>query len=266
MKLALAQMQMSEDVHRNVERTMQCMEEAASNGAQLICFPEVQFYPFFPQFPNQEVSHYAYRMEDEVPQMLMKKAAKLGLVTVPNFYLQEDNLRYDASPVIDADGTLKGISKMVHVVQAHRVYEQDYYTPSDTGFHVYDTAAGKVGVVICYDRHFPESIRSCVLQDAQIILIPTAFWAGEPLDKYEWEMRTAAMQNNVFIAMCNRSGSEGELDFAGNSMVIDPNGEIIARAGIREELIYVDIEYGLIEHANQERHYLQLRRPEAYIN
>ncbi len=166
--------------------------------------------------------------------------------------------------MIDADGSLLGVSKMVHIVQAPCFYEQDYYTPSDTGFHVYDTAAGKIGVVICFDRHFPESIRSCTLKGAQLIVIPTANVKDEPLEMFEWEVRIPAMQNGVFIAMCNRVGLEGEMHFCGESIVIDPNGDIVAKADDTEQILYADIDFGMIVEVRKNRPFLELRRPGEY--
>jgi N-carbamoylputrescine amidase len=154
---------------------------------------------------------------------------------------------------------------MVHIVQIPQFYEQDYYTPSDDGFKVYETSAGRLGVVICFDRHYPESIRTCVLMGAQIILIPTAIVKGEPLDMFECELRLASWQNNVFIAICNRVGVEGDMNFNGNSMVVDPDGNLLARAGENEQILYCDIDYSRIKHSLSRRDFLALRRPEAYL-
>jgi len=110
----------------------------------------------------------------------------------PNLYLETNEKAYDASLFIDRTGEILGISKMVHIMQSPYFYEQDYYTPSDDGFKVYDTPEGKIGVVICFDRHLPESIRSCVALGADLILIPTANIDGEPLDLFEWEIRVQA--------------------------------------------------------------------------
>ena len=264
MRIGLAQMSMTEDVEENVTGAIGAMEEAARQGCDVISFPEVQFTPFFPQYLGKDVTDYALGMEDPAIERLRRVCRDLGLVCIPNLYLQEGDRRYDASPVIDADGAVLGISKMVHVVQAPRFYEQDYYTPSDSGFHVCNTAAGRIGVVICFDRHFPESIRTSVLKGAQLIVIPTANTRAEPGDLFEWEMRVAAMQNGVFIAMCNRVGLEGEMDFCGESLVVDPNGEVVAKADDREQLLLADIDLAMVEICRQSRPFLALRRPEHY--
>ena len=264
MKIALAQLKIGRIVQDNIEKAFRVMEEASKNGVQMICFPEVQFYPFFAQYKGQDVSDYEIGINDPLVIALRQKCKELGLVAFPNFYLKEGGKNYDASPVIDAKGDILGVSKMVHVCQVDKFYEQDYYTPSDSGFKVYDTLFGKVGIIVCYDRHYPESFRSCTLQGADLIIIPTANTKGEPLEMFEWEMRVSAMQNSVFIAMCNRSGLEGEMDFCGESLVIDPNGAVVAKAGDQEQILYVDIDLTQALKIRNQKPYFQVRRPETY--
>ena len=143
--------------------------------------------------------------------------------------------------MIDDNGTVMGISKMVHIAQAKYFYERDYYTPSDDGFRVYDTPFGKIGVVICFDRHLPDGIRSCGWQGADLVIIPTANINGEPLELFEWEIRVQAFQNTVFVAMCNRVGKEGEVAFSGQSLLAGPDGDLLFKAGAEEGLFVVDV-------------------------
>jgi predicted amidohydrolase len=166
--------------------------------------------------------------------------------------------------MIDAAGEIRGISKMVHIAQVPCFYEQDYYTPSDTGFKVYDTPLGRIGIVVCFDRHYPESIRTCVVRGASLILIPTANTIDEPRDLFECELRAAAMQNGVYIAMCNRTGPEGAVTFCGESIVVDPFGDVVVKASTGEELLMADIDLAKVAEARHKRPYLQLRRPELY--
>lgn len=264
MKVALAQVSLTSDVEQNVEKALRYMDQAADAGAQLICFPEVQLSPFFPQHPKQNVEKYVLQTDDDIIKRFQDKCRERNLVAVPNFYLEENGKRFDASPVIDADGLILGISKMVHVAQVPCFYEQDYYEPSDNGFQVYDTAVGKVGVIVCFDRHYPESFRTCTLRGAELIVIPTANAKSEPMELFEWELRVPAMQNSVFVAMCNRVGLEDEMDFAGESMVAGPNGELLAKAGDQEQLLLVDIDPNQVQQSRKARPYLPLRRPETY--
>jgi beta-ureidopropionase len=262
MRIALAQMSMDEEMQANLDKTLACMREAAREGAEIVCFPEIQFSPFFPQFPGGDAARYAVGIDDALVQAMQQTCRELGLVDVPNLYLDEGGKRYDASPIIDSNGAILGVSKMVHVVQAPFFYEQDYYTPSDSGFQVYQTSAGRVGVVICFDRHYPESIRACALKGAELVVIPTANTRDEPLEFFEWELRVAARQSGVFVAMCNRVGVEQEMDFCGESLVVDPYGAVLAKADDTEQILYVEVERELIERSRKARPYLELRRPE----
>jgi len=262
MRIALVQMSMEESPEPNLGKALAYVREAAGKGAELVCFPELQFSPFFPQSPGGDASRYAMGIDHPAMRSLQQACRELDLVAVPNLYLEEGGKRYDASPVIDSDGTILGASKMVHIVQMPLFYEQDYYTPSDSGFQVYRTSRGRVGVVICFDRHYPESTRSCALKGAQLIVIPTANVKGEPLELFEWELRVAAVQSGVFIALCNRVGLEHGMDFCGRSLVVDPNGELVARADEGQQVLYAEVDLDLIGHSREARPYLKLRRPE----
>jgi predicted amidohydrolase len=264
MKIALVQSALSDNMAQNLCKALFSMEEAADHGARLVCFPELHLSPFFPQYQDRDASRYVIPIEHEYVMKLQEKCRELNLVGFPNFYLQEGENRFDASPVIDSDGRLLGISKMVHIVQIPFFYEQDYYTPSDTGFLVYETAVGKIGVVICFDRHYPESIRSCTLNGAQLIVIPTAIIKNEPREMFEWELRISAMQNGVFIAMCNRVGLEDKVDFCGESIVVNPYGDVVVKADDTEQILYAEIDFMMIDEARKDRPFLELRRPEMY--
>ena len=133
---------------------------------------------------------------------------KNQIMAVPNIYLLENERPYDASILINKNGKILGIQKMVHIAQADKFFEQDYYTPSDDGFKVFETEFGKLGIVICFDRHYPESIRTEALKGADLILIPTVNTKAEPSEMFEWELRVQAFQNSTIIAMCNRVGAE----------------------------------------------------------
>lgn len=264
MRIALGQPKLEGNVQNNKAKAIRMMEEAAGNGAQLICFPELQLYPFFPQHRNQDVEKYALAIDDLIVSEIQEVCKRLSMTAVLNIYLKQNGKYYDASPVITPDGQISGISKMVHIVQAQGFYEQDYYTPSDDGFKVYRTPAGNVGVVICFDRHYPEAIRSCVLKGADIIIIPTANTKAEPSDMFEWELRVPAMQNSVYIAMCNRVGLEDNMDFCGESIVVHPDGHVIVKADDREQVVYADIDIDEGRKWRSKNLFLPLRRPEVY--
>jgi beta-ureidopropionase len=264
MKIALAQYALKHGTKENLAKALGFMEMAAKKQAQLICFPELCVSPFFPQYAQQSVSQHVTRIDDEVVGQFSSTCQRLKLAASPNVYLEEEGRKFDASLMIDAAGRIAGVSKMVHIAQVPCFYEQDYYTPSDTGFRVYETEWGRVAIVVCFDRHYPESIRTCVLRGAQLIVIPTANTTDEPSEMFEWELRVAAMQNGVYIAMCNRVGKEGGVTFCGESIVVDPHGNVVTKADAAEGLVYAEIDLTEVDRAREMRPYLPLRRPELY--
>jgi len=185
-------------------------------------------------------------------------------MAVPNIYLLENGKPYDTSILIDKNGNISGIQKMVHIAQADKFFEQDYYTPSDDGFKVFETEFGKIGIVVCFDRHYPESIRTEALNGADLILIPTVNTKAEPSEMFEWELRVQAFHNSTIIAMCNRVGAEGDMDFSGESIIVDANGNVIAKADDKEQILYVDVELKDASAIRASRPYTQLRRTEFY--
>ena len=264
MKLALAQMKLAPTEEENLQHALDMVQQAAQRGAELILFPELQLTPFFPQYAGRDMHGAAHTLGDDTLQALAAACRRLHLWAAPNVYLQQGAGYYDASLLIDAGGVTRGISKMVHITQAPLFYEQDYYTPAEDGFHVYDTPWGKVGIVICFDRHLPESIRTCAALGADLILIPTANTEGEPMELFEWELRVQAMQSSVWVAMCNRTGREDAMLFNGQSLVIDPHGNVATQTGSDETLLLCDVDLAAAAALRGQNPYFTLRRPGCY--
>ncbi len=264
MKIALVQMSNGGDIQSNLNKSLYAINEASKNGADIVLFPEVQLTEFFLQYKGREVKNYGVEISDDIVQKLKKACRDNHIMAVPNIYLKENNSYYDASLLIDKEGNIQGIQKMVHVAQAEQFFEQDYYKPSDTGFQIFDTEYGKLGIVVCFDRHYPESIRTEALMGADLILIPTVNTKSEPSEMFEWELRVQAFQNSVFIAMCNRVGVEDAMEFSGESILVDANGNVILKADDKEQIIYADINPRESEKVRSSRPYTNLRRPELY--
>ena len=264
MKLAMVQMQNAGSVEQNLEKSLRAIGEAAEVGTDLILFPEVQLTEFFPQYPGLDVAHYAVTIDHDIVKQFQAACRKHGIMAAPNLYLEENGKYYDASLLIGTDGEIIGVQKMVHIAQAHQFYEQDYYTPADDGFKVFDTPLGKIGLVVCFDRHYPESIRTEALMGADLILIPTVNVKSEPGEMFQWEIRVQAFQNSVAVAMCNRVGMEGEMDFSGESIVADANGDLLLLADDREGILYADIDMAQSAALRAKRPYTSLRRTEWY--
>ena len=210
------------------------------------------------------MDHYCIDMDNDALVRLCQKAREHRYYLSPNVYLESEGARYDTSLWISPEGKIRDTAKMVHIAQNENFYEQDYYTPAEDDFKVFATPFGKIGIVICFDRHMPESIRTCAKKGADLIIVPTANTKAEPMEMFEWEMRVQAMQNQVFIAMCNRVGTEDKMQFAGESIVIDPRGKVLAKADDREQLLVCDIDLQEVKKVRSSLDYLSLRRPEQY--
>jgi beta-ureidopropionase len=265
-RIALVQHRAGPDVGANVARGLDAVTKAAAGGATLVAFPELAFTPFFPCCrPGGPVpAALGETVPGPTTDAFSRLAAKLGVVIVLNVYEREQERAYDSSPVIDADGRLLGTTRMLHIAQMPRFFEQDYYTPGDHGMPVYETAAGRIGVAICYDRHYPEVMRSLGLQKADIVVIPQAGTVGEwPEGLYEAELRVAAFQNGYFTALANRVGAEPEMTFAGESFVCDPAGRVIARAPAGEDaILYADLDYSTLASCHARKLFYRDRRAE----
>lgn len=245
-RLAVLQHAMDTDTETNLATAERLMKQAAEKGAEIVVFPEVHLSPFFPKARREAQPGIAerYLMADDHPALtrLSELAARYKLVSIANIYrAAPDGQAYDASPVFDRDGTHLGTSNMVHVAQFEAFWEKDYYAHG-ARFEVYDTAAGRIGVVICYDRHFPESWRACALAGAEIIATPACNLATENTDLFASEIGVMAYQNSVFAAMSNRCGTEGSTTYAGNSVIAGPDGAILARAGSHEDVLIADLD------------------------
>lgn len=267
MKIALIQQHATRDKAANVARGLSALETAARNGAEVACFAELAFEWFHPQRPAEaNYRSFAEPMDGPTVTAFRKKAKELNLVTLINLYEVEGVNTYDSSPVIDADGTLLGVTRMVHITDYPCFHEQGYYTPGDSGAPVYQTKAGAIGVAICYDRHFPEYMRALALAGADLVIVPQAGAVDEwPEGLYEAEMRVAAFQNGYFTALCNRVGPEDCIDFAGESFVCGPDGRVLARGPKSEDaIVYADVDFAELDDCNARRLFMQHRRPELY--
>ena len=267
MKIALIQQHAGEDRDDNRRRGLQAVDAAAAAGANVACFAELAFEPFYPQVPaTPDRLENAEPIPGATTEVFVQKAREHNMVIVLNLFERDGGHTYDSSPVIDSDGTILGITRMVHIAEYACFHEQGYYAPGDHGTPVFDTAHGRIGVAICYDRHYPEYMRALAVAGAQLVITPQAGAVGEwPEGLYEAEMRVAAFQNGYFTALCNRVGKEPRLDFAGESFVCNPAGEVIARAGTgSDEILTCDIDLTEVDRSHARQLFLRDRRPELY--
>ena len=266
MKIALVQQRAGKDPASNLRRGLEALDRAASSGAELAAYSELAFLPFLPQNPATPES---LRLAEAIPgpatDAFCRLAQKNKMVVVLNLFEREGAKTYDSSPVIDADGRILGVTRMLHIMDGPGFRERGYYSPGGPPA-VYRTRAGKVGVAICYDRHFPEYMRSLGLQGAELVVVPQAGTVNEWGEGiYEAELQAAAFQNGYFAALVNRVGREEVDHFAGESYVVDPAGTVIARAPRDEEtILYADCDLKKVLESPAKRHFLQDRNPKAY--
>ncbi len=267
MKIALIQQHATKDSAQNIERGIKAFQAAAEAGAELIAYAELGLSYFLPQNPaTSESAAKAEKVPGPVIEKFQKLAAHYGVVTVLNVFEKAGDKTFDSSPVIDGDGKLLGVTRMAHVMDGLGFYEKGYYTPGDNERFVYDTKIGKVGIAICYDRHFPEYMRNLALQGAEIVVVPQAGALGEWTEGlFEAELQVAAFQNGYFAALVNRVGKEDTLHFAGGSFVVDPDGRLIAQAPQEEDFIlYAEVDLKKVSNCPAKKYFLNDRRPDYY--
>ena len=267
LKLALIQQHATKDNQNNIDRAIASFEQAAKQGAQLIAFAELAFTHFYPQYPSTGNNEdLAEPIPGSTTGIFSELARKWETAVVLNLFEKQGNQTFDSSPVIDTDGKILGITRMVHIMEGPCFHEQGYYYPGDRKNLVYDTAVGKIGVSICYDRHYPEYMRALALQGAELVVVPQAGAVGEwPAGLFEAEMQVAGFQNGYFTALCNRVGKEDCIEFEGKSFITAPDGQILAQAPAGDDAILIhEIDLDEVKNSHAQRHFLQDRRPEVY--
>jgi len=267
MKIALIQQHATKNPIQNVERGIKAFKDAAAAGAELIAYAELGLSYFLPQNPaTSESVAKAEKVPGPVIEKFQKLAAHYGVVTVLNVFEKAGDKTFDSSPVIDSDGKLLGVTRMAHVMDGLGFYEKGYYSPGDNELFVYETKIGKLGVAICYDRHFPEYMRNLALKGAEIVVVPQAGALGEWTEGlFEAELQVAAFQNGYFAALVNRVGKEDTLHFAGGSFIVDPDGRLLAQAPQEEDFIlYAEIDLKKVANCTAKKYFLNDRRPDYY--
>ncbi len=244
--------------------------QAASQGAQILCFQELFYGPYFCQ--EQDSDYFSYA--EEIPngpttQRFQALAKETGMVLVLPMYEQEmAGLLYNTAAIIDADGKYLGKYRKQHIPQTKGFLEKFYFRPGTGGYPVFETAVGKVGVYICYDRHFPEGWRALGLNGAQIVFNPSATSRG--LSSYLWKLEqpAAAVANEYFIGAINRVGIEeqGDNDFYGTSYFVDPEGQFVGSVANDHdsELVLRDLDLSLIQTVRNRWQFYRDRRTETY--
>jgi beta-ureidopropionase len=253
-----------------LEAHLPLIEKAAKQKVQVLCFQEVFTQPYF--CPSQDKKWY--RATEKIPdgpttRLMQKLAKKHGMVIVVPIYEEEmTGVYYNTAAVIDADGKFLGKFRKIHIPQVAGFYEKFFFKPGNLGYPVFDTAFCKLGVYICYDRHFPEGWRALALNGAEYIVNPSATVAG--LSQYLWnlEQPAAAVANGVYIGAVNRVGTEKPWSigkFYGSSYFVNPRGQILKHASDnRDELVVADLDMAMVQEVRDLWQFFRDRRPETY--
>lgn len=240
MRIALPQFAISSSKNKNLEKALHWIGQAADKGADLVLLPEGHLLPYFPQKPKLDTNDLMLDESSDTIRQIQAAAGRHRISVVPNFFLRSLDMPakgYAASPFIDANGNILGWTKKLHITRSEKFFEADYFLPSDIPVPVYQTSFGRVAILICFDRHYPECWQAVANLGADLVLIPTGNIKDEPLELYEWEIRVAARRYGCYVAMCNRVGREDDMHFCGKSLIISPQGTVITRGGDNEELL-----------------------------
>lgn len=266
--LRLALIQHASDIDRKetVTRVEGLVRQAASDGANLICLPEVFYAPFAMTQLGYEFFEVAETIPGPITDRMSALAAQLGVVmVVPVYEHAARGVYYNTAAVIDSDGRLIGRYRKQHIPLSPIFYEKLYFKPGNLGYPVFDTSVAKVGVYICHDRHYPEGARILALGGAEVILIPVATpTASLSSQVFELEIQAHAVFNQVFVAAVNRVGQEGEYSYYGRSLICGPDGKILAQAGDGEETLMADLDLSEIDERRLRWQFYRDRRPTTY--
>lgn len=269
-RAAVLQTEWTGDKESMIELHEKYAREAAAQGVQVMCFQELFYGPYFCQVQDIEYYGYAEAIPDGPTTKRFQELAKeLNMVMVLPMYEKEmAGFLYNTAAVIDADGAYLGKYRKHHIPHVSGFWEKFYFRPGNGGFPVFDTAVGKVGVYICYDRHFPEGWRALGLHGAEIVFNPSATSRG--LSSYLWklEQTASAAANMYFVGAINRVGIEdlGDNDFYGTSYFADPRGQFVdgTASDTEAELVVRDLDLDLIEGVRNGWAFYRDRRPDAY--
>jgi len=269
--IGLIQIHCSENLERNVEYTIEKVREAAAKGAQIICLQELFQAQYFPQTVDVRGYELAEPVDSPTLQKMGELAKELEVVLIVPFYEKaERGVYFNSAVVYDADGTYLGTTRKNHIPDGPQYHEKYYFIPGNTGYPVYQTRYGKIGVGICWDEWFPEVARILSLQGAEILFYPSAI-GSEPdhpelSTRKAWEKAISAhgISNGVFVAAVNRVGQERDMTFYGGSFVSNPLGEIIQVLDDQEGILIQEIDKDEIDFARHLLQFLRDRRPDTY--
>ena len=271
--VGLVQMACSSDVDKNLASAIESICAAAKKGAQIICLPELFLTQYFCQTDDTQNFSLAESLPGPTSETLSKLAKELEVVLiVPLFEKRTEGIYHNTALVIDADGSIAGTYRKMHIPDDPCFFEKFYFTPGDTGFKSFPTRYGRVGVLICWDQWFPEAARLTTLSGAQFLFYPTAIGyqdedakeSNQQITAWETIQKSHAISNGVFLGSVNRVGRENALTFWGQSFICNPFGKVIGQAENEPEIVIAQCSLPEIESVRQNWPFLRDRRVDAY--
>jgi N-carbamoylputrescine amidase len=278
-RIGLVQMTCSPDPVENVEKAAARIKDAAGMGAQVVCLQELFRSQYFCREEDARLFDLAETIPGPTTDRLSQVAKENGVVLVASlFEKRAQGLYHNTAAMIDADGALLGIYRKMHIPDDPLYFEKFYFTPGDTGFRNFDTKAGRIATLVCWDQWYPEGARIAAMGGASVLFYPTAI-GWHPAEKSEfgeaqydaWKtiQRAHAIANGVYVAAVNRVGFEGPpdhgLEFWGGSFIADPFGRVIAQASHdKEEILIADVDPRVIDETRRNWPFLRDRRIDAY--
>jgi N-carbamoylputrescine amidase len=278
-KAGLVQMACSNDTDANLRKAIDGIRRAAAKGAEIVCLQELFRSEYFCREENAELFDLAETIPGPSTEALGAVAKELQVSIIASlFEKRTQGLYHNTAAILDADGSLAGVYRKMHIPDDPLYYEKFYFTPGDLGFQNFDTRFSRIGVLVCWDQWYPEGARITSLQGANVLFYPTAIgWHPSEKDQYgaaqldAWRtiQRAHAIANGVFVAAVNRTGYEGPpgkgIEFWGNSFVADPFGRVIAEASAHEEeVLVVECDPKQMEEVRRNWPFLRDRRIDAY--
>jgi len=285
-RVGLVQMSATPDPDKNLQRAIDRLHQAEAKGAQIVCLPELFQTQYFCQREDAALFDLAEPIPGPTTARLSEVAKQLRIVLIASlFERRAAGVYHNTAVMIDADGSLRGIYRKMHIPDDPLYYEKFYFTPGDLGFKAFDTQVGRVGTLVCWDQWYPEGARLTALQGAQVLFYPTAIgWHpdekehfGEAqFDAWQTIQRAHAIANGVYVAVVNRVGfEEGDvrgnkaagkgLEFWGGSFLADPFGRVIEQASHdKEEILVGDVDLRALEDIRRNWPFLRDRRIDAY--
>jgi N-carbamoylputrescine amidase len=269
-RAAIVQTEWTGDSESMVEKHVKYAHQAAEDGARVMCFQEIFNTPYFCQVQENEHFDTAEAIPDGPTMQKMIQLAKDTemVLVVPMFEKADEGFFYNTAAVIDADGQYLGKYRKTHIPHVKGFWEKFYFRPGNLGYPIFDTKVGRIGIYICYDRHFPEGWRALGLAGAKIVFNPSATSRGLSMYLWKLEQPASAVANEYFIGAINRVGTEpyGDNDFYGSSYFVDPRGQFVGdpASDTDEELVVRDLDMDMIEEVRKTWAFYRDRRPDAY--